>query len=152
MKFKIVPFLFMLALPLLLSFFISIVIPDYGAYYDSLKKPINLPSIVFPIVWSAIYVMIGVASYLVLMRKGVGFDLKVYFVDLFFNVTWSLFFFGFQNLLVSLIWTYLLLIVVIFNAYRFYRVYKWAGILFIPYVIWTVFATYLTTSIYLLNR
>lgn len=143
-------FLFIL-LPFALSFIIEAILPSYTDFYLSLNKPFNLPSVVFPIVWSILYLLIGIASYLVYKEKGNAKELKVYFLQLFFNITWTLIFFGFKNIGLSTIWIAILLILVIINSIYFYRAKKISGYLFIPYILWTIFATYLTVYILINN-
>lgn len=148
---KFFTFLFFLALPFLLSLIIQLILPSYKDFYLSLNKPFNLPTIVFPIVWSIIYLIIGSVSYFIYKEKGNNKELKVYFLQLFFNITWTLLFFGFQNIGLTVLWTIILLIIVLVNSYMFYKVKKLYGLLFLPYIMWTMFATYLIFYIYLNN-
>ena len=65
MKINIKSLLFHVLVPLMLSYTIIMLIPDYKDYLDSLKKPLELPSIVFQIVWPVLYVLIGISAYIV---------------------------------------------------------------------------------------
>ncbi len=121
--------------------------------YNSLQKPaLAPPSIVFPIVWSILYVLMGV-SYGILKSKDLttkDIDL-IYYTQLVINALWSIIFFVFKWRFFAFLWIILLDIVVIIMIKKFYDKNKVAGLLQIPYLIWILFATYLNLSIYLLN-
>ncbi len=143
--------LYFILTPIILSFVIQLLIPNLKEYYSGLEKPFNLPSYVFPIAWNILYVLMGIAAYLVYTEKGYNNSIKFYYIQLFFNVLWTLIFFGFHWMLVSVIWIITLLILVVITAYKFYKDKKVSGYLFIPYILWLLFATYLNIAIYILN-
>lgn len=122
--------------------------------YNSLVKPFfSPPSILFPIVWTVLYILMGV-SYGILKNKDLN-DSKVkfvYYLQLFVNALWSILFFTLKWRFFSLLWILLLDILVIIMIYRFYNKNKISGLLQIPYLIWVLFASYLNLAIYLLNR
>lgn len=122
--------------------------------YNSLQKPLLAPpSILFPIVWTILYILMGV-SYGMLRNEGLT-DSKtkvIYYLQLFFNAIWSIIFFTLKARLLAFIWIIVLDILVIAMVINFYKKKKIAGILQIPYLIWVLFATYLNLGIYLLNR
>lgn len=122
--------------------------------YNLLEKPfLSPPGIVFPIVWSILYVLMGI-SYGILKNNSLT-DSKInfiYFLQLFVNALWSIFFFNFEWRLFSFIWILLLLILVIIMIVKFYQKNKISGLLQIPYLLWVFFATYLNLFFYLLNR
>ncbi len=122
--------------------------------YNSLVKPfLSPPSILFPIVWTVLYILMGV-SYGILKNKDLN-DSKVkfvYYLQLFVNALWSILFFTLKWRLFSFLWILLLDILVIIMIYRFYNKNKISGLLQIPYLIWILFASYLNLAIYLLNR
>ncbi len=121
--------------------------------YNSLQKPIfSPPSIVFPIVWTILYILMGV-SYGILKSKGL-IDRKtnfIYYLQLAVNALWSIFFFVFKWRLFSFIWLVFLVILVAKMIEIFYNKNKLSGLLQIPYLIWILFASYLNFSVYLLN-
>ena len=121
--------------------------------YESLQKPpLSPPGIIFPIVWTILYVLMGI-SYGILESKNLN-DEKInliYYLQLFVNALWSIFFFVFKWRLFSFIWIILLLVLIIIMIVKFYKKDKLSGILQIPYLLWTLFATYLNLSIYLMN-
>ena len=121
---------------------------------DTLNKPfLTPPSIVFPIAWGILYVLMGI-SYGILKDKGLT-DKKidiVYYVQLVINALWSIFFFVLKWRLFAFIWILLLLASVIKMTVEFYKRNKISGLLQIPYILWIVFASYLNLALYLLNR
>ena len=122
--------------------------------YNNLQKPfLSPPSIVFPIVWTILYILMGV-SYGILESNNLT-DRKVnliYYIQLFVNSLWSIFFFLLKWRLFAFIWIILLAVLVITMIKEFYKRNKIAGIIQIPYILWVLFASYLNISIYLLNR
>ena len=122
--------------------------------YNSLIKPfLSPPGFLFPIVWTILYILMGI-SYGILKNKNLDdFKIKsIYYLQLFFNALWSILFFTLKWRLLSFLWILILDILVIIMIYRFYNKNKLAGLLQIPYLIWILFASYLNLSIYLLNR
>lgn len=122
--------------------------------YDTLKKPfLAPPSIVFPIVWTILYILMGV-SYGILKEKSLDTPkiTLIYYLQLFVNALWSIFFFTLKWRLFAFIWILLLFILVITMITKFYKQNKISGLLQIPYLIWIIFATYLNFAVYLLNR
>lgn len=147
------------------TYFISIFIPisigiivgliiSNSIDYNSLRKPLfSPPSILFPIVWTILYILMGI-SYGILKTNNLT-DSKlnvIYYFQLFVNALWSIFFFTLKWRLFAFFWILLLLGLIILMTIKFYRKNKIAGLLQIPYILWTTFATYLNLFIYLLNR
>ena len=122
--------------------------------YSMLKKPaLAPPSALFPIVWTILYVLMGV-SYAILKTNGKTDETidYIYYLQLAINALWPIIFFVFKWRFFAFLWILLLLGAVITMAIRFYRRDNLAGLLQIPYVVWVAFATYLNFAIYLLNR
>lgn len=121
--------------------------------YNELQKPfLSPPSILFPIMWTILYILMG-TSYALLKEKSLT-DNKIktiYYLQLFVNAMWSIFFFTLKWRLFAFIWILILDILVIIMIIEFYKKNKLAGLLQIPYLIWIIFASYLNLSIYLLN-
>lgn len=122
--------------------------------YNSLQKPfLAPPSIVFPIVWTILYILMGI-SYGILKSKSLTnkkIDL-IYYIQLAVNAAWSIIFFLLKWRLFAFIWILLLDILVILMIIKFYKKDKIAGLLQIPYILWTLFASYLNLAIYILNK
>ena len=117
------------------------------------KPPFAPPAILFPIVWTILYVLMGV-SYGILKTNSLVDDKinTAYYVQLGINALWSIFFFVFEWRLFAFIWLLLLIASVINMIIKFYNKNKTAGLLQIPYLLWTIFAAYLNLAFYILNR
>lgn len=122
--------------------------------YNSLQKPfLAPPSILFPIVWTILYILVGV-SYGILESKSL-IEPKtkfIYYLQLFVNATWSIIFFTLKWRLFAFIWIILLDLLVIIMIIEFYKKNKIAGLIQIPYLLWVLFASYLNLAVYLLNK
>ena len=117
-----------------------------SSWYNSLTKPfLSPPNWVFAPVWSILYLTIFISLILYLVKpvdnKTLGY---VYFLaQLILNIAWSPVFFGMQNIPLALVVVLLLDIFILLTILEFYSVSKVAGIILIPYFLWTLFATYL---------
>lgn len=122
--------------------------------FKELEKPINVPGILFPIVWSILYLLMSISCYIITEKDNPNKNkaLTIYAVQLVINSLWSLIFFGFGAYLISFIWLLILLASIIWMIIEFYKIDKKAALLQIPYLLWVIFAGYLNLGIYLLNR
>lgn len=122
--------------------------------FKELAKPIDVPAVVFPIVWSILYLLMSISYYIVSNSNSEYKDeaKTAYILQLIINSFWSLIFFGFEAYLLAFIWIIILLISVIIMIIYFYKVSKFAAYLQIPYILWIIFAGYLNLGIYFLNR
>jgi tryptophan-rich sensory protein len=127
-------------------------------WYPTIIKPVfNPPNWIFAPVWTALYVMMGVAGGMIWNRidteeENVKKAFKFFIYQLALNALWSYLFFGLQNPLLALI-EIVLLWLLIFETYtQFKKIDKVAGMLFIPYLAWVSFATVLNASIWWLNK
>lgn len=122
--------------------------------YNTLKQPfLAPPAIAFPIVWTILYVLMGVSFGILDSNNLVDSDINwIYYIQLAVNALWSIFFFVLKWRLFSFFWIILLAILVFIMIVRFYNKNKIAGLLQIPYLLWTLFASYLNLSIYILNK
>lgn len=118
--------------------------------FKELEKPINVPGILFPIVWSILYLLMSISLYIVIDKN--RNSLIVYSIQLIINSLWTLIFFGFGAYLLAFIWIILLLIAIVIMIAKFYNIDKKAAYLNIPYLLWVLFAAYLNLGIYLLNK
>ncbi len=123
--------------------------------YATLTKPVFAPpGYVFGPVWTILYAMMGVAFYLIWVKKDQYKNSKaigLFIVQLILNFFWSIIFFGWQNIGLAFYEILTLLIVIIFTILSFYKISKTAAYLMIPYALWVAFATFLTYSILVLN-
>lgn len=122
-------------------------------YNSLIQPPLSPPAIIFPIVWTVLYTLMGVSYGILDINELVDSSINsIYYLQLFVNALWSIFFFVFKWRLFSFIWILLLLVLVIIMTIRFYNKNKLAGLLQIPYILWVAFASYLNFGVYLLNR
>lgn len=145
--------IFYIFLPIVLGSLIGMLISNYIDYSTLIKPPLAPPKILFPIAWSIIYLLMGISYYL--YKKEDNYDNRItitYYLQLFVNLLWSIIFFIFKARLFSSLWTILLDLLVIYLIYLFKNNNnKISAYLNIPYLIWILFATYLTIGIYYLN-
>ena len=122
--------------------------------FEALTKPaLAPPAILFPIVWSVLYTLMGI-SYSMLEERRLDDDgtKLIYWAQLIFNLLWPIAFFTLGWRLFALVWIIILDVLIAAMVMRFYRGYKPAGLIQIPYLIWALFATYLNFGFYILNR
>ncbi len=136
-------------IPVAIGGIVGFIINPYIDYNSLVQPPLSPPSIVFPIVWTILYVLMGISYYL--LKNPSKKEKIIYFVQLGVNALWSLFFFIGKFYLFSFIWIILLDVLVIFMIGIFYQNSKISGYLQIPYLVWILFATYLNLGIYILN-
>ncbi len=121
-----------------------------SVYEEVIKPPLSPPPILFPIVWTILYTLMGISAAMV--YNTVGRVPFVYYLQLFVNFIWPLIFFNMQAFLFSFIWILLLWVLIIAMIAEFYSINKTAAFLQIPYLIWVTFAAYLNFAIWLLSR
>lgn len=122
--------------------------------YEQLNKPFfTPPSLLFPIVWGILYILMGIGGARVWL-KGAGqrtLPMVLFGLQLILNFLWTFWFFGARLYLLSFLWLLLLLVVLSWMIHAFSEVDKVAGRLQIPYLIWCCFAAVLNFAIFLLN-
>ncbi len=156
MKNKILLLVECIALPLLVGILAAALTRGgIRGFAEVQQPPLSPPAILFPIVWTILYVLMGVGSYLVLTSNGskeeIRSALSVYIWQLLVNFLWPTFFFNLKWYLFSFFWLVLLWILVFIMLKRFYRVSKVAAYINIPYLVWLTFAGYLNLGVYFLN-
>ena len=157
MKFKPVAFVINIAITLGVGALGSwATLQSVKTWYPTLNKPtFNPPDWLFRPVWTTLYILIGIAAYLVWIRRDkiVHFPrtVAIYLIQLILNLGWSFIFFYLHEIGFALAEIMLLLIIIVINGLVFYKINKWAGLIFIPYFIWVSFATILTYNIFMLN-
>ena len=129
---------------------------DMDIYKTVERPPLSPPGIVFPIVWTVLYILMGISLYLIWNNGDTyadkTFAYTIFGFQLFLNFIWSPVFFSSQQYLLAFIILIILWISVLLMIISFYKIYKPAGLLQIPYLIWVTIAGYLNIGIYLLNR
>ena len=140
-------------IPVLVGLIIGAITSNSIEYNTLIKPALAPPSILFPIVWTILYVLMGVSYGILKSKSLVNSEIDfVYYLQLFVNAMWSIIFFVFEWRLFAFIWLLILLLLVAIMVIKFYNQNKVAGLLQIPYLLWIIFAGYLNLSIYLLNR
>ena len=146
---------------LIIAILIPLVVGSFSALlsgrmstYAALNKPaLSPPAILFPIVWTILYILMGISSYIIYASGSPDAPkaLKTYFLQLFFNFCWSILFFRFSLYLFAFLWLVVLIILICIMIKQFYNINKTAAYLQIPYLLWCIFAAYLNFSIYVMN-
>lgn len=119
------------------------------------KPPLSPPGWIFPVVWTILYVLMGIALYLVVMTRTRENKMPAYIsfgVQLFFNFFWSIIFFNAQAYLFAFIWLLLLWVAIVLNIYFFNKINSTSAKLLIPYIVWVTFAGYLNLGVFILNK
>lgn len=126
-----------------------------GIWYQTLDKPsFNPPDWVFAPVWFALFAMMAISAWRVWRRagrQGARAPLVLFVVQLALNLGWSTLFFGLRNVGAALVEVTVLLAAVVATTVLFWRIDRWAGALFVPYIAWTAFAVVLNAAIWRLN-
>ena len=121
-------------------------------WYSQIVLPIfNPPSWVFGPVWTLLYILMSVATWIAWRKISDKKILQVYFVHLFFNSIWSVIFFGFHQIFIALIDLGIILIFIIWLMKIYYQVSKISFLLMIPYLLWSSYALMLNGAIFYLN-
>lgn len=151
---KLKPLLVSLIIPLGIGGLSAFLIKDSMEVYKTVNQPsFAPPAFLFPIVWSILYVLMGISSYMIYESPSESNEkaLTVYVIQLIVNFIWPLIFFNAQNYLLAFIWLILLWTLVLWMITLFYKIRPVAAFLQIPYILWLTFALVLNFSVYLLN-
>lgn len=154
---RVIPLILSIVIPLLvggISAFLSMT--GMSEYASMNKPPLSPPAWLFPIVWTILYILMGLASYFVFVsesEKGCKVAALVsYGVQLLMNFMWPIAFFVWKLYLFAFVWLIVMWVVVIFCTVWFFRICKGAGCLMIPYILWLTFAACLNLGTYIINR
>lgn len=126
-------------------------------YNDIVRPPLAPASIVFPIAWTILYILMGISSALIYLSISQPADerinaLFIYAVQLFLNFFWSIIFFNMRAFLFAFVWLVALWLVILLMIQKFKEINKTAAALMLPYLLWVSFAGYLNLAIFILNR
>lgn len=156
MKLEWKKLLICIAIPLAVGGLSALLTSGNMDLYTEIEQPaLAPPGWLFPVVWTVLYVLMGIALYLVVItrtREDKRNAVVSFGVQLFFNFFWSIIFFNARAFLFAFVWLIFLWLAIIANIYFFYKINKNAGKLLIPYLIWVTFAGYLNLVIFLLNK
>ena len=139
-------------LPIVGGSLVGLIISGYMNYGDMVKPPLSPPSYIFPIVWTILYILMGISYFIATKDNGNDKELnQIYILQLLVNFFWPIIFFVLKMYFTAFFWIILLLILVIIMIKELLKINKISGYLQIPYLIWLLFATYLNIGIFLLN-
>ncbi|MBR2490961.1 MAG: tryptophan-rich sensory protein [Ruminiclostridium sp.] len=128
---------------------------EMDAFSHLNQPPLSPPTWLFPVVWTILFLLMGLASWLVYRSDApdgvIRRALTVYGIQLGVNFLWSILFFNLKWYLFSFFWLLLLWGLILVTMILFFPIRKPAGWLLVPYVLWVTFAGYLNFGIYLLN-
>lgn len=156
MEKKLRTLLIAVAIPLLVGAVAGLLTRNSMQVFEGLQQPpFAPPGVLFPIVWTILYALMGIASYLIYTSgkdpEEVSSALTVYGVQLVVNFLWPIVFFRFGWYTFAFFWLILLWVLVIYTILLFYRISKPAAWLMVPYLLWLTYAAYLNLGIVLLN-
>ncbi len=150
--------------PYIISVFIALGVGGLAAfitrnsmdiYEEIITPPLAPPSILFPIVWTVLYILMGISAAMIFKscaaRKEKTAALTTYASSLAVNFAWSIIFFNFNAFLIAFIWLLFLLYLVIKTVLLYKPLNSVSAYLQIPYVLWVIFAGYLNFAIWILN-
>ena len=142
-----------ISIPIIVGGAVGLITSNAINYNDLIQPAFAPPSFLFPIVWTVLYVLMGV-SYGILDKNGlVDSEINsIYYLQLTVNALWPFIFFVFKWRFFAFIWIVILDALVIDMIIKFYKKNKTAGLLQIPYLLWILFATVLNLAVYLLNK
>ena len=139
-----------LAISLGTGFLSSLLTPNVREEYAKLyQPPLAPPGWLFPVVWTVLFILMGLAAFLVYDANAAGKEgaLKLYLLQLVLNLFWPVLFFRFHAYLPAFLWLVILWFVVFLVTKRFEEIDELAGRLMLPYLVWLTFAAYLNLSV-----
>jgi tryptophan-rich sensory protein len=136
------------------SFFTT---PAITSWYSTLEKPLfNPPNWVFAPVWTILFLLMGIAAYLVYTKVEIIEPIRksaisMFSLQLVLNILWSILFFGQHSTFFALLEIIILWVAILYTIILFFRISKTAGWIMLPYILWVTFATYLNFQLWFLN-
>ena len=143
-----------IVIPLVVGGISSFLTKDGMKEIQELNQPaLSPPGWIFPVVWTILYIMMGLASYYIAVseHEGKGEAMWLYWIQLGVNFLWSIFFFCGKWFLFSFFWLLFLWALIVACILAFKMVDKKSAWLMVPYLAWVTFAGYLNMGIYMLN-
>ena len=155
---RIKPYVVSIAIALAVGLFSALLTRDSMDNYSQLvTPPLAPPGWLFPVVWTALYVLMGISAAIIWEQREedpavASSGLSAYALSLGFNFLWSILFFNCRWLLLSFFWLLGLLALIWITVYDYRQISRPAAYLQIPYALWVTFAGYLNFGIWFLNR
>lgn len=134
--------------PLLLGGLIGFIISSSMDYNLLNQPPLSPPGILFPIIWSILYLLMGISYFLYRKENSKNY---LYYLQLGVNLIWPILFFTLKLRFFSILWIFMLDYLIVRLIFEWKNRVKISAYLLIPYLIWTLFATYLNIGVFLLN-
>ena len=143
-------------LPVLTGLLAGLLIQNNTDLYNVLiKPPFALPGSLFPVVWTGLYILMGVAFFLFKTSEAAEKELSdgklFFYTQLFFNFLWPIVFFNFKLPFAAFILLIILFVFTVITVIKFYQSNKNSGILLLPYLLYIIYAGYLNFAIWFLN-
>lgn len=132
-KIELKKLLFYILVPVLSGALVGFLISGDTKLYDG-----SVPGFIFPIVWTILYILIGISSYIVRDSDDL---ILIYKANLIVNLAWSFIFFTFNMKILAFIWIILLILLTIYMIVNYYRYNKVSAYILIPYLLWLIFAS-----------
>ncbi|MGL5260424.1 MAG: TspO/MBR family protein [Lachnospiraceae bacterium] len=156
MKVKWKQLIVCIIIPLLIGAVSGFLTKNSIQIFEQLNKPrLSPPGWIFPVVWTILYILMGIASYLVISLDASQAKkyqaITLYAVQLVFNFFWSIWFFQFNLYFFAFLWLLVMWGFILATTILFFQCSKLASYLMIPYILWVTFAGYLNLSIAILN-
>ena len=149
---KFIIYLKNIVITLAIGGIIGFLISNFIDYNELNMPPLAPPRYIFGIVWTVLYILMGISYSILETNKDIDDKIKkIYYTQLIVNVIWPIIFFVLKLRFISIIWIIILLVLIIKMIKLFYSKNKISAYLQIPYLIWTIFATYLNIGVYILN-
>lgn len=141
-----------IAVPVIVGGVVGWIISGSIDYELLSKPPLAPPKLLFPVVWSVLYLLMGISFAITDRdRSALKENKEIYYLQLAVNAIWPILFFNLKLRLLAFIWLILLAVLIVLMIQRFSKQSRLAAYMQIPYLLWTVFASYLNIGIYLLN-
>ncbi len=159
-KSKIVKIVLCMLFPLVVGIISSLLTGDAMSQFGEFNQPpLSPPGWLFPVAWTILYLLMGLASYFILEAQSEVKEKKsarrqalfFYLSQLVFNFVWSILFFKLQAHGIAFIWLIVMWVLIVLTMQRAFKVSKIACILLVPYILWCTFAGYLNLMIAILN-
>ena len=155
MRTNVKKLIFSIGIPLIGGGIIGFITTGAGAYEDMVKPPLSPPGWVFPVVWSILYIMMGIALYLVLISpqsdEVKSLSKRTFASQLIINFLWPVIFFILKTYWAAVVTLGALIILVVITIVDFRKSDKRAALVLVPYLIWCLFALYLNIGVAVLN-
>lgn len=154
MSIRIKPFIYSILITLGAGILSAIITGNSTDVYSVMNKPpLSPPSWVFPVAWTILYTLMGIAAGIVMNTncKDKATAIKYYALQLIVNILWPIIFFTAKLYLLAFLWILLLDVLVVITIFKFYNCNKKSAYLLLPYLVWLIFATYLNLGVVILN-